>query len=113
MLSPRVREFNPRIGLFAPASCSSRKCRGANLPLRPAFSSETETSPAARDRRTIACMGSGSLATFASIVCVDWGKEHAKRCAWVADVATRTIAPLDLTILTLPAILDAAGARPG
>ncbi len=51
--------------------------------------------------------------SFSSIVCVDWGKEHRKRRAWLAGVAERTIRPLPISHPSLGAILELAGRRSG
>lgn len=49
---------------------------------------------------------------WSTIVCVDWGKERAKRRAWMADVDRRVITPLDVAT-TVKEILAYAAARPG
>lgn len=47
-----------------------------------------------------------------AIVCVDWGKDRAKRRAWIADVEQRTVVPLEVPT-TVREILAYAAERPG
>lgn len=46
------------------------------------------------------------------LICVDWGKELGKRAASVADVATRTISPLDVDP-TVSSLVTYAATLPG
>ena len=50
---------------------------------------------------------------FASFVFADWGKDAAKRAAWVADVASRNVRPLPHRQWSLPALLEVARERRG
>jgi hypothetical protein len=49
----------------------------------------------------------------ASFVFADWGKEAAKRAAWVADVASRNVRPLPHRQWSLHALLEVARERRG
>ncbi len=51
--------------------------------------------------------------TWATILCIDWAKSLRKRRAWVADVAGRTVRPLDDGPWTLGRAIDVAKRLPG
>jgi hypothetical protein len=52
------------------------------------------------------------MGSWDRFICVDWGKDVAKRQAWVADIAARTVAPLDVT-LSVAGLTAAAHAMSG
>ena len=52
------------------------------------------------------------LGTWNRIICVDWGIEHAKRAAWIADVERATVSPLDVEP-TVRALVAHAQGLPG